>query len=122
VKDIQSRPQLPQLLRVCGLTLLLLAGVVGATLRVARTAGVGVAKAAAPGAPDSTGIHFVDVTRQAGINFVHNTGAFGKKYLPETMGPGCAFLDYDNDGYPDILLVNGADFPGHKTRRSTLKL
>src|SRR5581483_11221575 len=43
----------------------------------------------------------------------HNNGAFGKKYLPETMGPGCAFIDYDNDGYPDILLVNGQDWPGH---------
>jgi len=39
-----------------------------------------------------------DVTQQAGIHFVHNNGAFGKKYLPETMGPGVAFIDYDNDG------------------------
>ncbi|PYV33200.1 MAG: CRTAC1 family protein, partial [Acidobacteria bacterium] len=38
------------------------------------------------------------------------------------MGSGCAFLDYDNDGNPDVLLVNGADFPGHRTRRTTLKL
>jgi hypothetical protein len=38
------------------------------------------------------------------------------------MGAGCAFLDYDNDGYPDILLVDGADFPGHKARRTSLKL
>ncbi len=65
---------------------------------------------------------FVDITRQAGIHFIHNPGAFGKKYLPETMGAGCAFLDYDNDGNPDLLLVNGKDFPGHKTRRTTLKL
>jgi hypothetical protein len=65
---------------------------------------------------------FVDITRQAGIRFVHNTGAFGKKYLPETMGPGCAFIDYDNDGNPDILLVNGSGFPGHKVKRTTLKL
>jgi hypothetical protein len=67
-------------------------------------------------------VQFVDITHQAGISFVHYTGAFGKKYLPETMGAGCAFLDYDRDGYPDLLLVNGKDFPGHKTRRSTLKL
>jgi hypothetical protein len=65
---------------------------------------------------------FVNVARQAGINFVHNTGAFGKRYLPETMGPGCAFVDYDRDGTPDLLLVNGADFPGHKAKRTTLKL
>jgi hypothetical protein len=58
-------------------------------------------------------IHFRDVTSQAGIHFTHNNGAFGKKWLPETMGPGCAFIDYDNDGYPDILLINGDDWPGH---------
>ena len=58
-------------------------------------------------------IHFRDITAQAGIHFTHNNGAFGKKWLPETMGPGCAFIDYDNDGYPDVLLINGDDFPGH---------
>jgi enediyne biosynthesis protein E4 len=58
-------------------------------------------------------IHFADITKQAGIKFTHNNGAFGKKWLPETMGPGCAFIDYDNDGYPDILLIDGDDFPGH---------
>jgi hypothetical protein len=57
-------------------------------------------------------IQFPDITAQAGIRFVHNNGAFGKKYLPETMGPGCAFIDYDNDGWPDILLVNGENWPG----------
>src|SRR5438132_11579726 len=54
-------------------------------------------------------IHFQDITAQAGIHFTHNNGAFGKKWLPETMGPGCAFIDYDNDGFPDVLLVNGQD-------------
>jgi hypothetical protein len=58
-------------------------------------------------------IHFRDITTEAGLRFTHNNGAFGKKWLPETMGPGCAFIDYDNDGYPDILLVNGDDWPGH---------
>src|SRR5579864_44754 len=58
-------------------------------------------------------VHFRDITAQAGIHFTHNNGAFGKKWLPETMGPGCAFIDYDNDGYPDIVLINGEDFPGH---------
>ena len=72
-------------------------------------------------------IHFRDITSQAGIHFVHNNGAFGKKWLPETMGPGCAFIDYDNDGYPDILLVNGEDWPGHprgggNSDATTLKL
>ena len=42
--------------------------------------------------------------------------------MPETMGPGCAFLDYDNDGWLDILIANGMDWPGHKKQRSTLHL
>ena len=68
-------------------------------------------------------ITFRDITTQAGIHFVHNNGAFGQRWLPETMGPGCAFIDYDNDGYPDILLVNGTDWPGHpKNGATTLKL
>ena len=67
-------------------------------------------------------IQFRDITSQAGIHFIHNNGAFGKKWLPETMGPGCAFIDYDNDGYPDILLVNGEDWREHQRTLSTLKL
>jgi hypothetical protein len=67
-------------------------------------------------------ITFRDITTQAGIRFTHNNGAFGKKYLPETMGPGCAFIDYDNDGYPDILLINGQDWPGHARSITTSKL
>src|SRR5580704_4772095 len=67
-------------------------------------------------------IQFRDITSQAGIHFTHNNGAFGKKYLPETMGSGCAFIDYDNDGWPDVLLVNGEDWPGHMHGESTLKL
>jgi hypothetical protein len=70
----------------------------------------------------ASGVHFEDITRAAGIHFVHNNGAFGKKWLPETMGSGVAFLDYDNDGWQDILFVNGADWPGHGARRSTLAL
>lgn len=68
-------------------------------------------------------IQFRDITAQAGVHFTHNNGAFGKKWLPETMGPGCAFIDYDNDGYPDIVLINGEDFPGHShAGATTLKL
>ena len=55
-------------------------------------------------------------------NARNNSGAFGSKYLPETLGAGCAFLDYDGDGWLDILLINGMDWPGHKRRRSTMKL
>ena len=68
------------------------------------------------------GITFRDITQKAGIRFVHNNAAFGKKYLPETMGPGVAFIDYDNDGWPDIFLVNGMDWPGHSGKHSTPKL
>ncbi len=68
------------------------------------------------------GFRFVDITEKAGLRFTHNNGAFGRKYLPETLGSGCAFLDYDNDGWQDILLVNGMDWPGHKRRRTTPKL
>ena len=68
------------------------------------------------------GFKFVDVTEQAGIQFQHNSGAYGGKLLPETLGSGCAFLDYDRDGWQDILLVNGMDWPGHKQRHSTLHL
>jgi hypothetical protein len=72
--------------------------------------------------PAFSQIQFRDMTAQAGLRFTHNNAAFGKKYLPETMGPGCAFIDYDGDGYPDILLVNGEDWPGHKRTTSSLKL
>ncbi len=68
------------------------------------------------------GVRLTDITAKAGITFKHNNGAFGGKYLPETLGSGVAFLDYDKDGWQDILLVNGADWPGHRTQRSTMAL
>jgi hypothetical protein len=66
----------------------------------------------------SGAIEFTDVTAEAGIHFKHNSGAFGKKYLPETIGSGGAFLDYDNDGWQDIFLVNSMDWPENKKHRS----
>jgi hypothetical protein len=63
-------------------------------------------------------IQFTDVTAQSGIHFKHNSGAFGKKYLPETMGSGVCVLDYDNDGWQDILFVNSTDWPSHKSTKS----
>src|SRR6185436_16652635 len=67
----------------------------------------------------------------AGLQFRHTSGAYGGKLLPETLGSGCAFIDYDADGWPDILLVNGMEWPGRKAPsrrglgeggRSTLRL
>jgi hypothetical protein len=63
-------------------------------------------------------IRFTDVTAQAGIYFRHNSGAFGKKYLPETMGSGVCAIDYDNDGWQDIFFVNSKNWPGHGTTKS----
>lgn len=50
---------------------------------------------------------FTDITEEAGVDFVHENGAYGDKLLPETMGGGCAFFDFDNDGDQDLLLING---------------
>jgi enediyne biosynthesis protein E4 len=80
------------------------------------------AQGQASGASLTPGMRLVDVTAAAGLQFTHNTGAYGGKFLPETLGAGCAFLDYDADGWQDILLVNGMDWPGHKKQRSTLRL
>src|SRR5439155_12614634 len=76
-------------------------------------------------AADTRPIVFTDVTAQAGIKFVHTNGAFGKKYLPETLGSGCLFLDVDNDGWQDILLIDSTNWPGQRRLqgpRSSLKL
>jgi hypothetical protein len=73
-----------------------------------------VAEASRPSGP----IRFTDVTAQAGIHFRHNSGAFGKKYLPETMGSGVCAIDYDNDGWQDIFFVNSKNWPGHGDTKS----
>jgi hypothetical protein len=65
------------------------------------------------GASPDLGFRLADVTAEAGLHFQHNSGAYGGKLLPETLGAGCAFFDYDRDGWQDILLVNGMDWPGH---------
>jgi hypothetical protein len=59
-------------------------------------------------------VRFTDVTEQAGIRFTHNNGYSGKKLLPETMGAGVAVIDFDNDGLPDLLFINGRPWPGRE--------
>jgi enediyne biosynthesis protein E4 len=70
----------------------------------------------------SSPIRLTDITKTAGIDFTHNNGAFGRKYLPETLGSGAAFLDYDNDGRQDLFLVNGTNWPGQPPAGSRSKL
>lgn len=53
-------------------------------------------------------LHFTNVSRQAGLGgFIHENGAFGAKWFPEPMGAGGGFIDYNGDGYEDLLLVGG---------------
>jgi hypothetical protein len=87
--------------------------------------GSAVTQAVAAAAP-GLGFRLTDVTEAAGIQFHHNSGAFGAKYLPETLGPGCAFFDYDGDGWLDILLVNGMNWrtgnAAQRPERTTMRL
>jgi hypothetical protein len=90
------------------------------SLAALLAAAVPFAVTAAPAnSPASGPIYFADITQKAGIHFTHNNGAFGKKFLPETLGPGVAFIDYDNDGWQDIFIANGTGWPGHPGHVST---
>lgn len=70
-----------------------------------------------PGTVQVPAVRFTEITDKAGIRFRHTNGAFGKKLLPETMGSGVAFLDYDGDGRQDILFVNSCYWPGHEDKQ-----
>jgi enediyne biosynthesis protein E4 len=61
--------------------------------------------------PPTVSLTLTDITKPAGIRFTHDNGAFGKKYLPETMGVGPAFVDIDRDGDPDLVFANGTAWP-----------
>lgn len=70
------------------------------------------ASASHPSAPTASTPIFVDVTDSAGVHFRHSNGGSGHKFMPETMGSGCAFIDYDDDGLLDLLLLNGRPLEG----------
>jgi hypothetical protein len=92
------------------------------TFTLAALAAASLASAVSAQAPKtaapSASIAFTDVTAAAGVSFTHSNGAFGKKYLPETMGSGVAVLDADGDGLQDLFFVNGKAWPGGTAARS----
>ncbi len=92
------------------------------TGRLALVAALALSGQLVPSAQSAPAVHLTDVTERAGIAFTHNNGAFGKKYLPETLGSGAAFLDFDNDGWQDVLLVNGTSWPGQPPARTHTRL
>lgn len=88
---------------VIATTLLAACACGGGSDQASQTESVGAARVA---------VSFTDVTAESGIDFIHHNGRSGRKYLPETLGSGCAFFDYDNDGLPDIFLVNSRPWTG----------
>jgi len=87
---------------------LALAAISAAGVLAVSPARAGQGAAPAAGFP----IRFTDVSGAAGIQFRHHSGAFGKKYLPETMGAGCAFVDVDGDGWQDVFFAQSMGWPG----------
>jgi tetratricopeptide (TPR) repeat protein len=74
------------------------------------------------GGSDGVRVTFLDVTDESGIEFVHESGARGERFNPETFGPGAGWLDYDGDGWIDLLLVNGNTLVGERDPKVTSRL
>ncbi len=74
------------------------------------------------GAPEPPDLPFAEVADTAGLNFVHANGAVGDRLLPETMGGGVAFFDFDDDGDPDLLLINSSSWPWDGPATETMAL
>jgi hypothetical protein len=109
-------------LTTCAVAIVALAGLGYALLdfgcRGKDRSPAGAASASRPSAEilpaDGLHFHFTDVTQAAGIEFIHEAGAAGQKWYPETIGAGGGFFDYDGDGRLDILLINGRHWPGSR--------
>ena len=65
-----------------------------------------------------SGIAFEDISKEAGVNFKHVNGSAGQKWLPETMGSGVAWIDYDGDGFTDLFLVNGREWTAEEKAKA----
>ncbi len=87
-----------------------LAGLPGCTQRPGKTAALQTPHSTP--APDPQNGIFIDVAQQAGIRFIENNGAAGSFEFVETTGGGCAFLDYNCDGFMDVLLIQTGPDPG----------
>ena len=107
-------PAAGRALRRSLIVLLLIGTVVGGAFflfepKPSDSQGSGQSAGMSPRIPDA---RFTDVTTGSGLRFSHVSGAAGEKLLPETMGGGVAFLDFDNDGDQDLLFVNSTSWPG----------
>jgi hypothetical protein len=112
-------------LLIRGLPALLAALAVGLALPACSparsSAPPGDGTAAVPAGPPAEP-RFRDVTREAGVAFRHTSGASSQKYLVEIVGPGVGIFDYDNDGWQDLLFVNGRPLTGKGGSSPTLHL
>ncbi len=80
------------------------------------------ALAAAPGGAGDCSIQLTDVAAQAGIRFVHDRGSTAEHHLPEMVGAGLAWLDYDHDGWMDLYVVQGGPFPPQASPKAADRL